>query len=277
VSGRTKTILTVLLGLGACAFAGACNTGTRASNQDWMRQHDGAYQAKVALESDSSDRRREAVNRLAKTKSAATDWAFETFDAIARTDRSESVRCAAVRAFQRFADERPVPTLLALMNQPANADRVRPISPRLQWECINALAELDTRGCVSDELAPEVVDALIVALTATEDRNVCIAAAEALSGYCDRQALDALIGKLRTNDFGVAYACELSLIRLTGQTHSYRADRWTEWLRTVDDPFAEAGQTPLELVKPRPNWWERTRAAFEGAALTWQGEPSGGE
>lgn len=277
MSGRTKSLLTVLLGLGACASAGACNTGSRASNQDWMRQHDGAYQAKIALESDSSDRRREAVNRLAKTRSATTDWAFDTLDVIARTDRSESVRCAAVRSFRRFSDERPVPTLLALMNQSANADRVRPVSPRLRWECVNGLAELDTRGCVSDEVAPEVVDALVVALSDTEDRNVCIAAAEALSGYCDRQGLDALIAGLRTNDFGVAYACELSLIRLTGQTHSYRPDRWTEWLRTVDDPFAEAGQTPLELVKPRADWWERTRAAFEGAALTWQGELSGGQ
>lgn len=268
---RVKFLAVVLLGVGAC------NDATRTVSQDWLHRNDGAYYAKIALESESSDRRREAVHQLAKTNDVTKQWSYEALDAIARTDRNESVRCAAVRAFQEFGDERPIATLMALLNPQANAERVRPVSPRLRWECISALDELGDRGCVSDEAAPAVVDALIAALRPNEDRNVRIAAATALGDYCDRPALNALIAGLRTEDFGIAHACEESLVRLTGHTNGYRADKWKDWVASVEDPFAEAGQTPTELLRPQRNLWERTKMAVEGAALTWQGESAGAQ
>jgi len=264
------------VGVAAVIASGCSRQKSSRQFTEWLNRNNAHHQVVTALESDSPDARRQAVNRLALTKDVTADWAFAALDTVARTDRNEHVRCAAVRAMKNYYDERPVATLLMILNQPRYKDQVRPTSESLRWDAIIVLHELRRRMLIPADREQEALDSLLTALRREKDRNIRLAAADALGWYSDRRALEALVEAMNSRDYGLARGCNQSLVRLTGVDHDCQADRWASWLGEADDPFALAGQAPEGWRSSSPSWWDRTIRSVRRVIVAWQGEAKEG-
>ena len=97
-----------------------------------------------------------------------------------------------------------------------------------------------------------------------------MAAAYMLRYFHVRPALEALIGAIREEDFGICYEAEYALIAMTGKTHQYDADAWLAWLGQTTDPFADAGQIPQGLPEPYRSRWSRQWNNFKTRMAWWK-------
>jgi HEAT repeat protein len=85
---------------------------------------------------------------------------------------------------------------------------------------------------------PNAVAPLITLLqNPNEDRDVRIAAADALKHYRTIDVGRALVDTLDSRDFGVAWQSHRSLVRLTGKDLRYDEGAWLSYLTGPDRPF----------------------------------------
>jgi len=224
-----------------------------------------ALPAPEEMATSDPDRRREAVTRLAEGGDVDHEDVFPVLDAVARTDPVTQIRCVAIRGLARYEDDRPIGTLLAVLQSTADAQEALPASADLRWEALQALVALERKG-VLDGQQRDLARDLCLELAGVEwSRNVRLVAIESLGAFQDRAVLQPLIRALREEDFAIAERAELSLIALTGVTHQYDADAWEEWLANTDDPFAHAGEQPDIPRAKRPSWFEKQKRAFRRA------------
>ncbi len=192
----------------------------------------------VALEAENADERRRAVDALADSRAGTSDWAVRAFETIARTDGDAMVRTAALRGLRRSAGPQTVPLLVKLLRQGDAPPDVRAAPAPVRWEATRLLCELCASGCVTSEQADAVVELLLHRATLDTDRNVRLCAIRALASFRQRRVVATLIGVLRERDFALQSAAEHSLGVLTGRTHDFDADAWSDWLNASGDPFA---------------------------------------
>ena len=224
-----------------------------------------ALPAPEEMATSDPDRRREAVTRLAEGGDVDHEDVFPVLDAVARTDPVTQIRCIAIRGLARYEDDRPIGTLLAVLQSTADAQEALPANADLRWEAVQALVALERKG-VLDGQQRDLARDLCLELAGVEwSRNVRLVAIESLGAFQDRAVLQPLIRALREEDFAIAERAELSLIALTGVTHQYDADAWEEWLATVEDPFAHAGEQPDIPRAKRPSWFDKQRRAVRRA------------
>jgi len=236
---------------------GCSNTGSG----NWFFRPSLAQDLRTALENPSPDQRRKAVVRIAKRKQTPDDTVYKVLSFAARNDTNASVRCAAIRALDSKMDERAVPPLVMILLYKSHPEQAHPPEDKVRWDAILVLSHAIQRGLLPPENQEAIRRELVSIVITAGNRNVRIAAAMALADFHHREVLTALIGALREEDFGIVYAAEDSLVALTGVTHEYDADAWLKWLKSTDDPFANAGAIP-EGYKTRPgSSWERTWAA----------------
>jgi len=211
---------------------------------------------RTALEAENADLRRDAVARIGESSYRESDDAYHVLDAVARTDPATQVRCVAITVLGRYQDERPAESLLKILTADGPKAEALPADDDVRWEAARALADLHARGLLNAEQENAACELFIGFLAPEQNRNVRIVSTEALGGFKDRRVLIPLINALRSEDFMIADTAERSLMALTGRSHQYDAEAWTDWLAQTADPFAEAGRA-VSGRPTGPNWWDR--------------------
>ncbi len=102
----------------------------------------------------------------------------------------------------------------------------------------NALVRLEATKALANVPDPAVVPVLIKLVNnAAEDRDVRIAAADALKHYRTLDVARSLAGQLAGKDFGVAWQSRQSLERLTGRDLKYDESAWLGYLTGPGKPL----------------------------------------
>lgn len=171
-------------------------------------------------EARSSDARRRGINDLLRWDFAHNPPYLLRYREIARNDPDPYVRSVAIRALNRCRDSDSRPTFVAGL-----ADN----SPLVRLESIKALV---------NQPDPSAADGLIRLVTKPEeDRDIRIAAAEALGYYRRLEVARALTPRLGEKDFSVAWQARRSLRRLTGRDFYYNEAAWLEYITGPEKPF----------------------------------------
>jgi hypothetical protein len=245
--------------LAVLTLAGCGKSHTRFKHPRFMNESDCAGCLQVALDAQSPDVRREAIIQLSKTSYLTRDVMIRALGSIARTDQSDSVRYAAVRALAKAAVPGVVEPLLAIMSAPEESGEATDVrAGAVRWAALEGLDPLVARGELSAEQREVCRAAAIQWLGKHRSRDVRVSAARLLRHFQTGAVLDALIDALEQRDFGVVYESDRSLMHLTGQRLDYDAATWRRWRASTDDPFAGAGQLDKVLYPEEENWWERT-------------------
>jgi len=241
------------LAAGLCALAGCSDAGIDATFQKILRPRLSPQQYLLVAVSDADpDVRRDAVARVAESDDYQTKWAIDGFIAIATLDTDAQARCVAVRALGRTNDRRAVETCLKILNHEDHPPQeIRPPGHLCRWDATQALTEMSARGVIPDELRVQARDTLLDRLANDAEAQVRCAAAEGLAHYSERDVVPPLIAGLNDENFAVAHACEMSLVRLTGETHDCSPYAWQQWYDTHKSaPFANAGHIPESRRAP---------------------------
>jgi hypothetical protein len=166
------------------------------------------------------DARRRGINDLLHWDFAQNGPYVRRYREIARNDPDPYVRSIAVRALNRCRDADARPIFVAGLSDN---------SPLVRLESAKALVNLPD---------PSAADGLIRLVTrAEEDRDVRIAAADALGYYRRLEVARALTPRLGEHDFSVAWQARRSLQRLTGRDFYYNEAAWLEYITGPDKPF----------------------------------------
>jgi len=199
-------------------------------------ERDVAGYVNLALEHEDADVRRVSINRIVQTRYRSQPAVVDALDLIARTDASDAVRCAAIRALGESGDPKAVGTMLAILDNASDAT-TRNAGGDVRWEAVEVLGRRTESGQAAQEQRAAVRRTALRLLAGDPSRDVRLSAARLLGHDSSMEAVHGLIDALRQRDFGVAYEAEQSLTRLTGQTFDYDSTRWQEWLATANDPF----------------------------------------
>lgn len=285
-----SSVLSLLL-LAAIVLTAGCSRKRFHKNAWFVTQHDVARYLKKALDHESPDVRRDAIERLSKTRFADHDTVVDACDIIARTDGSQSVRCAAIRLIAESGRQNAAKTLLALLDPEATggtgglpagvqvsasgtrselpvAHRRTRAGERVHVDALHGLYFLVRNGVVPAEQLQAVAAGAARHLREGESRDVRIAAARLLGEIPHMDVLSALITGLNHSDFGVVYTCERSLMRLTGVSHQHDPYAWRQWRTSTDEPFAMRGRLDHQLQpEATKHWWERMALSVKHAFL----------
>lgn len=233
--GRISAVLCVVLAFGfGCAKQKTVYKPPFLATKGDVKRY-----ALIALDHQDSDVRRSAILQISRTRHAGEPVAIDTLALVARTDGSESVRCAAVRALGRQHGNKCINTMIALLRDTGGQTGIRPAGDQVRWESMKALCECADAGAITPPARATVEDLAVQALASDRFRDVQVSAAHLLGHFPTMDAARALITALRHADFAVVYEAERSLLRLTGTTHDHDPLRWSRWLESTTDPFAK--------------------------------------
>lgn len=179
-----------------------------------------ALAARNMLNPRDADRRREGVFYLAKRSFGRKEPYTKRYAQMAETDDDFTVRAAAVRALNWSRESQYASIYTGLL-----ADK----SAWVRLEACKALANMPDNAAITP-LIRRMEDP-------EEDRDVRIAAADAMRNFPTGQAGQALVRVLADKDFGVAWQSRKSLRLLTGRDFGYNQSAWLEHLARSDKPF----------------------------------------
>ena len=188
----------------------------------WDRMTGKASPVKSAerMESESADLRVRGINELADH-----DWGLkppytERYEQIAKNDPDYLVRATAIRALNRARLKEATPIFIDALSAP---------QAKVRLEGAKALVN------VPDDRA---VTPLLKLLTTTdEDKDVRIAAADALRHYKRLDVARALAATLSEREFGVAWQSRRSLRKMTGADYAYSEPAWLDYFVGSQKPF----------------------------------------
>lgn len=240
----------------AAVLDGGCSRKRFHKNPWFVTEKDAARYLEDALEDPNADHRREAIERLSRTRYADHPTVAEACTIVARSDRSPSVRCAAIRLIAESRHPQTAETLLAILNTD-DSDDVG-LSRRVRLNALRALYFLVRNAALPSEHQDAVVAAAVRLLGEDSSRDVRIAAALLLGEIPHVRGVNALVAALDHPDFGVVHHAERSLTRLTGVGHDRDPRAWRSWLASTDEPFAGRGKLD-HVLEPsgEANWWQQ--------------------
>lgn len=172
------------------------------------------------LERNSPDVQRQSINRLVLRSSGRLPPFTTHYAEVAKSDGDELVRATAIRALNRSRHAGATPIFIEALND---------TSIRVRLEAAKALAN------IPDERAAAKLTQLVN--SETEDKDVRIAAADAMKHYRSVDGARALIAQLSDRDFGVAWQSRRSLMRLTGKDLRYDEAAWLAYIASPERPF----------------------------------------
>jgi hypothetical protein len=176
----------------------------------------------------SADNRRNGMNRLLEYPFTHGPPYTSVYEEMAKGDEDYTVRAAALRACNRSRDRRATPLFIKALSERGEGDKQQgAILVRL--EAAKGLANLPDPNAVP-------------ALTATvnnpdENRDVRIAATDALKYYRTLEVARVLSGLLNDSDFGVAWQARRSLEYLTHRDFGYDQGAWLGYFVGPRKPF----------------------------------------
>ncbi len=205
-----------------CAQIDAVGTATRKTVELFVGET--ALQAAQAMENERfPDKRRRGINKLVEHDYGKRDPYTKRYQEIAQLDDDFLVRATAIRALNRARHQPATPTFIKAL-----AD----VHPRVRLEAAKALANVPDANAA----AP-----LVAAVNnAQEDRDVRIAAADALRHYRKLDVARSLAGQVDGSDFGVAWQSRRSLAKLTGRDLRYDESAWLGYLTGPRNRWADA-------------------------------------
>jgi hypothetical protein len=168
----------------------------------------------------SADARRRGINDLLRWDFAQEGPYVRRYRQIARNDPDPYVRSIAIRALNRSRDTDSRPLFVEAL-----ADDNLPV----RLEAAKALVNMP------DPAAAEPLMRLVT--RAEEDRDVRIAAAEALGHYGRLEVARALTPRLSEHDFSVAWQARRSLKKMTGRDFFSNEAAWLEFITGPEKPF----------------------------------------
>ncbi len=227
-----------LLILSLCLLSGCGSIKLGAKPSFLLNEKDAARLVRRAYLGENSDERRRAVTELARPKLMRLPSTVAALCNVARTDESESVRCAAVRALRSQPDAQTSETLLLLLGAGSGETGARLPGDQLRFEAIEALGHYSEKGALNRGQTQSLQEAAIRLLASDPSRDVRLASARLLGSFPTRRTLDALVAALGQTDYGVVFEAERSLTRLTGKSHNHEAAQWKTWLAQTDEPLA---------------------------------------
>ena len=178
----------------------------------------------------SADARREGMADLVTGFPQARTPAFAVgYHRAALNDPDPTVRAMAVRALNICRDASATPIFVAALadaNEPVRLEGAKALANVPDRNAVPGLLTLlsgDRPGVTASRFAPPGSEGV-------ENRDVRIAAADALRRYPTLDVEHALIGVLNGPDFGLAWQARQSLITLTGQDLQYDAGAWLRFL-----------------------------------------------
>lgn len=155
------------------------------------------------------DERREGINKLASRQYGRQAPYTERYQQIAQTDSDYLVRATALRALNYSRDASAAPLFVKNLD---DKDR------QVRLEAAKALVN------VPDETAvPRLIQ---IARDDREDRDIRIAAADALRNHRKIEVARELVALLNQRDFAVAWQARQSLMTLTASDHGYDEAAW---------------------------------------------------
>ena len=174
----------------------------------------------------SADARREGIADLSSRFDFARVPPYTSrYQQIAKTDPDYTVRAMAIRALNISRDRSAVPIFIAALDDDHAAVRL---------EGAKALANVPDPAAVPGLLQlvrgvrESVADGHPV--RTPEDRDVRVAAADALRQYPTLDVERTLVGFLGENEFAVAWQARRSLVALTGTDLRYDQAAWLQYL-----------------------------------------------
>ena len=168
----------------------------------------------------SPDARRRGMNDLLRWDFAQDGPYVRRYRQIAKGDADPHVRATAIRALNRSRDPDSRPIFVAALSDASELVRL---------EAANALLNLPD---------PAAAGPLVAMVTnAAEDRDVRIAAADALKHHRTIEVARALVPRLSERDFSVAWQARRSLRHLTGRDFRFDEAAWLEYIAGPDKPF----------------------------------------
>jgi hypothetical protein len=166
------------------------------------------------------DARRRGINDLLRWDFAQGGPYVRRYREIARNDPDPYVRSIAIRALNRCRDAEARPIFVAGL---ADANQL------VRLESAKALVNLPD---------PSAAEGLIRLVTRPEEeRDVRIAAADALGYYRRLEVARALTPRLGEHDFSISWQARRSLRRLTGRDFFYNEAAWLEYITGPAKPF----------------------------------------
>jgi hypothetical protein len=167
------------------------------------------------------DERREGINRLASRPYGRRPPYTTRYTQIAQYDSDYLVRATAIRALNRSRDAGATDVFIQGLDDPNDEVRL---------ESCKALANIPDERAV-----PSLVR---IATSNTENRDIRMAAINALKHYKTLQVAKVLIGLVTDRDFSIAWQARKSLKAMTGKDLYYND---TAWLQYVTGPAKPVG------------------------------------
>jgi hypothetical protein len=164
--------------------------------------------------------RREGINELVYRGFGRAAPYTDQYAQMAKSDPDFLVRATAVRALNRARDRKAADVYIAALNDESEVVRL---------EGAKALVNMPDEKAI-----PGLVK---VVTNPNENRDVRIAAAEALKHYRNAEAARALISQLGGREFGLAWQAHNSLVRITGKDLRYDEAAWLTYMTNPEQPF----------------------------------------
>ena len=211
------TVLVALSSLTGCAAIERSGTLVRRSGQ--LVNPRGATEAIRMMERNSPDERRRGINKLVEY-AWAREHVIKACTSLAANDPDFLVRATAIRALNRVRH---------IGGTKLYIEALADTNPLVRLEAAKALANIPDASATAP-LMKAVNDA-------GEDRDVRIAAADALGHYKRLEVARALTPRLNERDFAVAWQSRRSLRRMTGRDFRYDEAAWLEFITGPAKPF----------------------------------------
>ena len=178
-------------------------------------------QVRMMEDQKSADQRRRGIYKLMRHDFAQQEPYTKRYRQIAQSDPEPTVRAAAIRASNASRDRAAVPVFIAALNDKSDLVRL---------QAAKALSN------IPDRTAAEPL--MRVLGNQAEQRDVRIAASEALRHYRNLDVARVLAGTVGGRDFSIAWQSRWSLIVLTGRDLGYDEHKWLEFLAGPDKPLS---------------------------------------
>jgi hypothetical protein len=171
--------------------------------------------------SDSADARRIGINGLVEEDFGKHPPYTNRYADLASMDPDPLVRATAIRALNQSREKSRTKLFIKSLSDP---------SPLVRLEAAKALRRVPD---------PDAAEPLLKVLNApNEDKDVRIAAAEALQHYKRLDVARSLVALLSNRDFGLAWQSRRSLKALTGRDLFYDDSAWLQYLTGPEKPFS---------------------------------------
>ena len=199
--------------------------------------------ARGAMDPTDPDKRREGITLLSNAPFGGVEIYVKMYRDSVDNERDPIVKTAAIQALGKHGQSEDALHILPHLAHPN--DQVR-------WAAARALQRLHN---------PAVVPDLLRALgNETENKDVRIAAAQALAQYPEDRVFQGLVGALNARDLAINTAAEESLHTLTGQVFNLSAPDWLAWYEQASvegAAFAAQGEYLYPVYSRKTKWWEK--------------------